>query len=237
MCEVKKTITVTVDDYIDSTAIYSQEFENDKGEACLIQVLPDEFCDSPRDWDNLWTWVTTPGEGYSDMEYRGTKEQNWRDRRCYRPEDFEDDDGKIDRQFQKENIVVPLYLYRHSGDVISAGRFAANDPCNCPWDSGCMGFAFVSKERLKKEYNMKRITKKVLEKAMACLRGEVETMNDINMGYVYGIKVVNMRTEEEDSCWGFISSDGKYLKEAAADMLSDWVSADKRQEIVDRLVA
>ena len=235
----EKTITVTVDDYKSKEAIFSLEFEGQEGHTCLVEVLPEyEYGENPRDWSNLWTWVTTDKAGYSDIKYRGTKERSWRDRQWYKPEDFEDSDtGKLDKQFLKENIVMPLYLYRHSGDVISVGRFPAGSPCDCPWDSGCMGFAFVSKKELKKEYCVKRITKKVLENARERLEGEVKVMNMRNAGEVYGITVVDMVTDQQDSCWGFYCDSRKEIAECARDMLCGFVKEGEEQLVAERLVA
>jgi len=40
-------------------------------------------------------------------------------------------------------VVLPLYLYDHSGITIST------TPFSCPWDSGRVGFAVVSKEKIR----------------------------------------------------------------------------------------
>lgn len=39
-----------------------------------------------------------------------------------------------------ELIVLPLYLYDHSGITMSTGRFS------CPWDSGRVGFIYVTRK-------------------------------------------------------------------------------------------
>jgi len=222
--------------------VYTAEFENNLGEECLIQLIPDRDCESPRDWEHLWTWVTTMSAGYSDRNPRYDEKTarysgSWSSGKWYRPEDFEGEDGELDKEFQQKSIVVPLHLYRHSGDFISVGTRSTAANGNCRWDSGIMGFAFVSKEKLKKEYACKCITKKVIERAMDCLRSEVAAMNAYNDGSVYGVKVVNMRTDAEDSCWGFTCPERKDIFDAAVDMLGGWVDDTKRCEIAERLVA
>ena len=233
----QKTITVTAQDFIQKGALYHTEFTDKDGIPCLIQVLPDYDSESPREWDNLWTWVTTPGAGYSDIKPGYHKES--RNSHCqkyyYRPEDFEDDNGRISKNFKNTHLIVPLFLYRHSGDVISAGSYGASWP-DLQWDAGCMGFAFVSHEKIKKEYNCKHITKKIKERAIACLKGEVETMNAVNFGEVYGFKVINLVTEEEDSSWGYICPDRKDLESCIADMLCGWVDDGKQQEVIGGLL-
>jgi hypothetical protein len=226
MFSKEKTITVTVDDYKSRDAVYSREFEGREGHACLVEVLPDNECyDSPRDWDNLWTWVTTQGAGYSDNGQEIT--------------DYEDDNGKLRKDFLRNNLVMPLYLYRHSGDVISMDSFAGRGlPQGYEeFDSGCMGFAFVSKEKIKKEYNCVRITKSVLEKARQCLKGEVETMNMLNMGEVYSIKVVDMVTDCEHSVYGFYCANRNEIADCAKDVLAGFAQEGEERYVAERLVA
>jgi len=45
----------------------------------------------------------------------------------------------------------PIYLYDHSGLTIST------QPFNDRWDSGLLGYIYVTKERVRKEYGVKRI--------------------------------------------------------------------------------
>ena len=220
----QKTITVTADDYIEQGALYHTEFIDKDGSQCLIQVLPDCDVESPREWDNLWTWATTANAGYSDVkpDYQKEARKGYCQKYFYRPDDFHDDNDNIDKEFAKTHLIVPLFLHRHSGDVISAGNYDASWP-DKQWDAGCMGFAFVNNMKIKEEFNCKRITKKIKTRAMDCLKGEVKTMNAVNFGEVYGIKVINLETEEQDSCWGFICPNLKDLEPCVSDMLIGWV--------------
>ena len=242
MFSKEKVITVTVKDYIDKDALYHAEFTDKNGNSCLVQICRDDYPMNPReDSDHLWTWVTTYGAGYSD---RNGIAKTAEDRGCggmpiyrkyyHNPEDYEDDEGYIDKDFLKENLVVRLYLYRHSGDRISTGSFYGLLPQgHAEFDSGCMGFAYVSREKMKEWYRCKQITKKIISKARACLEAEVDEVNAVNSGDVYYIKVTNLETEEEDSCGGYICSKEEYLRDAIADMLSGWV--DNPAEIVKEM--
>lgn len=98
-------------------------------------------------------------------------------------------------------IIVPLFLYDHSGITISTSPFS------CRWDSGQIGFILVSKETARKEYNVKRITKKILEKIKNCIKGEVETYNQYLTGDIYGFELIDNDGKVIDSCWGFYGSD------------------------------
>jgi hypothetical protein len=68
-------------------------------------------------------------------------------------------------------IMLPIYMYDHSGISIS------HTPFSCPWDSGRIGFIFVSKDKLRKEYGVKRITASLVDKATRILEAEVKEYN------------------------------------------------------------
>ena len=228
----QKTVTVTTSDFIEQNALYYTEFTGKDGSSCLVQVLPDLDVESPREWDNLWTWVTTPGAGYSDIKPGYYKES--RNSHCqkyyYRPEDFEDDSGRISKEFAKTHLIVPLFLYRHSGDVISVGNYGATLTDKL-FDAGCMGFAFLSHEKIKEEYQCKCITKEIKKRALEYLEEEVKAMNAVNFGEVYGFKIINLETEEEDSSWGYICTDILDMKYGLYDMLLGWIDEDNLQEV------
>jgi len=234
---IQKNINVTIEDFIEQDALYHAEFSGKNGNPCLVQILRDYDVESPREWDNLWTWVTTPIAGYSDVkpEYHKESRKSYCQKYYYRPEDFENCNGCIDREFAKTHMIVPLYLYRHSGDVICAGHYDVNWP-DKQWDAGCMGFAFVSYAKLKEESNCRCITKKVKERAMECLEGEVAAMNVVNFGEVYGIKIINMETEEQDSCWGFFCPEINDLKSCVANMLDGWLDKEKVYDVIGGLI-
>ena len=116
------------------------------------------------------------------------------------------------QEFEKENLVIPVHAYERGGITISAsGRRAGWDS----FDSGQLGFVYVSHEDIKKEYKVSRLTKKVLERAEKCLIAEVEEYDHYLCGEVYGFRIIDTVSEDElDSCWGFIG-DYKYALEEA----------------------
>lgn len=116
-------------------------------------------------------------------------------------------------------IVEPLGLYDHSGISMYVGTVRD------PWDSGQVGFAYVTKDRFKElcgdtdpnaleereRYPGRKITQTFLEWAV---EGEVEEYSSFIEGQVYGYEVVDANDEIVDSCWGFVG-DMKYVKEEA----------------------
>lgn len=129
-------------------------------------------------------------------------------------DDF-NDWAEVEKYIRKQYniaIIQPLYLYDHSGITISTSPFS------CNWDSGQIGFIFVTKETLRKEYNTKNVTKKIIDMALNVLENEVELYDNYLTGNVYGFKEFK-DNEEVNSCWGFFGSDFK--KNGMAEYIED----------------
>lgn len=95
-------------------------------------------------------------------------------------------------------VILPLYLYDHSGITMNTKGFS------CRWDSGQVGFIYMTKETAIENWGKKNLTLKIQEKALACLEAEVKEYNQYLTGEIYGFKVKTLDTKEEkDSCWGF----------------------------------
>lgn len=76
----------------------------------------------------------------------------------------------------KVAVILPLYLYDHSGITM------ATKPFSCRWDSGQVGFIVVPKEKIRNEYNVKRISKELLEKVSKVVESEVKSYDNYIMG-------------------------------------------------------
>ena len=145
----------------------------------------------------------------TDFEHADTmvclhRRYNLGDKHDYRTEDFSGW-GAIEEQILKDNDVVeilPLYMYDHSGITI------ATTPFSCPWDSGQIGFVFITKEKARECWMVKRIGKKVRAKVHTYLLAAVQEYDQFLTGDIYGyvIKAKDKdgeEGEELDSCWGF----------------------------------
>lgn len=171
---------------------------------CTIKIYQDESPESPRDWDNLGTMICFH------------KRYNLGDKHDYRHEDYSGWEALQEAIREQEHaaIILPLYLYDHSGLRIKVGPFAGLLPQgHAEFDSGCVGFIVVSKEKVRKEYSVKKLSKSVLEKAAKVLQGEVETYDQYLSGDVYGYEVTNEETGLDDSCWGHYGLD--YVEQEA----------------------
>jgi hypothetical protein len=116
----------------------------------------------------------------------------------YKKDDFNSWDELEDRIKKDNNVlaILPIYMYDHSGITI------ATTPFSCPWDSGQIGFIFVTKEKAKEWKSFKRVTKKLVAWAEGCLTADIKEYSQFLEGDCYGY-IVKQGDEELDSCWGF----------------------------------
>ena len=96
---------------------------------------------------------------------------------------------------EREYCISPLYLFDHSGLSISMSDFRDR------WDSGQVGWVYVSHEQIKKEFGA--VTPETIEKAETLLRGETERYDCYLSGQCYGFRFYKDGAET-DSCWGFL---------------------------------
>jgi len=105
-------------------------------------------------------------------------------------------------------IIVPLFLYDHSGITIRVGSFDGLLPQgHARFDSGQVGFAIVTKEAIKENFITKRVSKKQIEKAKEILLAEVETYDLYIRGECFGFQLFDENDDEINSCYGFLGSD------------------------------
>lgn len=153
-----------------------------------IEIFQDEDPQDPRDWDNMGTMVCF------HRRYALGDKSNL---------SIEELKELVER---KDVVALPLYLYDHSGISMSTNR---NYPFNCPWDSGQVGYIYVTYEDIKKNLAVERVTKKVIENVKKSLEIEVETYNDYLIGNVFGY-IISRNKAMTDSCWGYLGDwDGK----------------------------
>jgi hypothetical protein len=147
----------------------------------------------PREWGNLGTMVCW------HRRYNLGDEQPKCD-----PTEYQDD-------LPKGTIQLPLHLYDHSGITMSTSGFS------CPWDSGQVGFIYVTPERIIEEYGDDSDESRA--KATSVLEGEVKVYDCHIRGDVWGYQVMESEVcgccdtageaDEIDGCWGFYDMDGE----------------------------
>lgn len=144
-----------------------------------INIVRDIDPENPREWDNIGTIVC------------------WHRRyRLGDPHKFSNPDefNEWIRE-QGQMIVLPVFLYDHSGLAIQC------EPFSCPWDSGQVGYIYCSIKKAKKEFG--GTSEELIVKAESWLRSEVEIYNNFLQGNVVGWTAVNSNGVEWDSCGGY----------------------------------
>lgn len=206
---------------------YESPFEmvDAEGVKYTLEVEQDDIAESPRDWDNLCTMICwhrrydlgdkhdfdgiedffqslceeVLGKGYDE-----TDDLYWQD---------------MFKMLDESNLILikPINMYDHSGITVSTSN---GYPYNDRWDASCVGFIYVTKERVFKECG--GITEENWkERADKYLEGEMETYDQYCRGEVYGFRLIKTVVKqetcphcgevireyevetEEDSCWGF----------------------------------
>lgn len=110
--------------------------------------------ESPRDWHHISTFITWEVDGdspdknpYDDLydfftangvPYGSWFDNDWKIRKCL-------------QYLNKTLVCLPVYKYTHGGIEYST------EPFGCPFDSGLVGFIYVSKEDICKEHKTKQV--------------------------------------------------------------------------------
>lgn len=114
--------------------------------------------------------------------------------------------GKIrEKVLNQHYVILPLYLYDHSGITMNTTGFS------CRWDSGQVGFIYVSREKILEVSGKKKLTKKLREWAADILRAEVRTYDQYLTGDVWCADV-SIDGEADESCGGYFGSDYAVLE-------------------------
>ena len=158
-----------------------------------IEIRPDTDPCDPRDDDNLGIMA-----GFHSRYQLGDKDHGVNSNDYGGWDEMEV--GIIKNE--KAVIILPFYLYDHSGITISTSPFS------CPWDSGQVGFIFISKEKIREELGIKRVTKDIIQKVTEYLEAEVKLYDQYIRGDAYGYCITDTETNKEvDSCWGYFGEE------------------------------
>jgi hypothetical protein len=186
----------------------------------IVQVVADSICnDSPREWDNLTCIYGshrsyTIGDGDPPPDEKEVLERGGI-RLLYR----------WLRRYKSVVAFKKLAMYDHSGIsfyTVNMGSDGHHAFDAAGWDSGVVGYVYITKKRLEEMGSP-------IEKVEEYLEQEVETYNSWATGDVWGYVVTKPcdhdhdgdsdeeiaacpHSERLDSCWGYIG-DAKYALE------------------------
>ena len=178
-----------------------------------LVISHDDCPENPRDWDNLGTFVSFDRNSCGADETSDDPEQYLIEMIEAYEDGFEqrllDKDERVSlgtllEIVEKYYVILPVFKYEHGEVAYSTSGFS------CRWDSGQVGFTYVTKDNLRREYGWKRITADRVEKANRVMSGEIETFSQWADGNVYGFQLYyhdveepHNSVEDQDSCWGF----------------------------------
>jgi len=173
---------------------------------CTIEIHNDNSDNSPREWDNICEiHVAHRRYAFGDYNYNNLESIT---------------EAEKERK-NNGDIILPLYMYDHSGITISLSPFP------CQWDSMRVGFVSISKDKMIKEFGKKIFTKKLKVKAIELAKAEVKDLDMYLKGEVVGYIVKGKDGEEIDSCWGYY--DENYCIEEAKSVI-DYNLTDKKKK-------
>jgi len=173
---VERTIIVDAQYYLSDVPHLRNYAEgtNKLGNPCLFYISQIEYSpDSPRvTSENLWTFFFQHGK------YQ-----------------LADAHAKDIRRHRKDYYMVNVYMMDHSGLYLST------NPFGCPWDSGQLGYAYISYDKLRKEYDIAAdapIPTHVTQTAVHQLEQELAMYTMYLNGDVHGLGYIDMKTGENE---------------------------------------
>ena len=109
------------------------------------------------------------------------------------------------QDYLKENedklYILPVYMYEHGGVTIKTSPFS------CGWDSGQIGYIYMTKETAIEEGLSE-------ETAYKRMNQEIKTLDDWIRGECFGYEITDAEGWHIDACGGFLG-DIDYCKKEA----------------------
>jgi hypothetical protein len=161
-----------------------------------IEIEPLDSPENPREYSDHESKMLCFHNNYSI----GDKNND------YNPNDYSSWGEFYNEIIRRENpaLILPIYAYEHGGITISTkrtGQYADR------WDSGQLGFIFMSCEVARERLGVKRISSKMRERITNWLLNEVEEVEQYLQGDVYSFTITNVENDEViDTCNGFYGS-------------------------------
>ena len=97
-------------------------------------------------------------------------------------------DDRMLRVISEKYLMLPLYLYDHSGLALRTESFIGK-AVHAEWDSGQVGWIYVSKEAALKEFGGEKMTGAIRKQAEDLMRSEVAVYDAYLRGECYGFEL------------------------------------------------
>ena len=188
------------------------------GNKAQAELVYDPDATNPREWDNLGTILIAPSKSHwianrdvavdTSIPLGKNPYEHWENLR----------NKQLKLKKSDIAVVYPITKYEHGAISLSLGYAKG-------WDYTVSGFIYVTKENLRNEYGVKRITKSMLNNAKTCLQSELDMLSHWLNGNCYGWQIKECTPTDDgldwkevdtlDACWGYLD------KEQALDAMKD----------------
>ena len=186
-----------------------------ENEKYKLEIFDDLDPTNPREFDTLGTMICFHNR-YKLGDETDLKSSNF--------SSWEDLESHL---YKKENalIAIPIFMYDHSGLWINTTGFS------CPWDSGQVGYIYASKEKVRKEYNCKRISNNLKEAIKEMLCSEINLYNHYLSGNVYSFTLTDKEKDEElENSSGFYGAD--CIENGIFDYVSEYFTKAEMEDLL-----
>lgn len=185
------------------TPVYEETFRDH-----TIKIIHDPDPENPRDYDNLGTMSCWHRRHNLGDKHNHDDPRDLLIELAGLNSDTELGMNALFARAEHRAIILPLYLYDHSGITMNTTGF------HCPWDSGQVGYVHVSLEDVRTEFQIERVTQMTRAKVQERLKQEVATYDHYLTGNCYGF-IVEKNEDEIATCWGFLGDFDSYCLEEA----------------------
>lgn len=191
------------------------------GNKAQAELVYDPDATNPREWDNLGTILIAPKKSHwianrdsavaTSIPFGNSPYEHWENLR------------REQLKLKKSDIAIayPITKYEHGGISLQLGYKSG-------WDYAAVGFIYITKETLRKEYDVTRITKNIIARAESCLQSELDMLTGWLNGDCYGWQIKEYALTDDglaweevgilDDCWGYF--DKEHARDDMEDMLN-----------------
>lgn len=176
-----------------------------------VKIWQDTDINPRKDWDNLGTLAL---KGVSSCDESINDPIDWLAEKLDMDEDqvarLADKLGasyysnpvkdELEARFLKKYVALPVFKYEHSGVEFNTTGF------HCRWDSGQVGYIYMTKEQARETWGMRRLSAQKRKWTLSILKGEIEIFSLWANGDVYGVTIYD-GDAVVDSCGGFFGND------------------------------
>lgn len=177
--------------------VHTEKHVLQNGKVLKAEIRITDCCETPREWDNLSTLLLYPSKAHwtceKSFEAKGYESDKIIDldiARGFSP--YKHLHNLIHKQLEmkpSEVVAYPITKYEHGNISLSLGYGSG-------WDTSIVGFIYATKEKIRAEYGVKRVTKSTLEKVENQFMAELDTLAEWLNGEVYGYTVSLVEYDE-----------------------------------------